>query len=68
MSKNLEGAQSELQNKITERDGCSTRLRKSERENRAVINSVSDVIFETDETGKVHVPERNLEAHHRTAR
>lgn len=53
MSKNLEGAQSELQNKITERDKLFHALRKSERENRAVINSVSDVIFETDETGRI---------------
>ncbi len=53
MSKNLEGAQSELQNKITERDKLFHALRKSERENRAVINSVSDVIFETDETGRL---------------
>jgi PAS domain S-box-containing protein len=53
MSKHLEGAQSELQNKISERDKLFHALRKSERENRAVINSVSDVIFETDETGRL---------------
>ncbi len=53
MSKNLEGAQSELQGKIAERDKLFHALRKSERENRAVINSVSDVIFETDETGRL---------------
>ncbi|MBI1216033.1 MAG: PAS domain S-box protein [Alphaproteobacteria bacterium] len=53
MSKNLEGAHSELQSRISERDKLFHALRKSEREYRAVINSVSDVIFETDETGRL---------------
>jgi PAS domain S-box-containing protein len=53
MSKNLEGAHTELQSKISERDKLFHALRKSEREYRAVINSVSDVIFETDETGRL---------------
>lgn len=53
MSRTLKGAHSELQNRISERDQLFHALRKSERENRAVINSVSDVIFETDETGKI---------------
>jgi PAS domain S-box-containing protein len=53
MSKTLEGAHHELQTKISERDKFFHALRKSERENRALINSVSDVIFETDENGKV---------------
>lgn len=53
MSKNLEGAHSELSNKISERDRLFHALRKSERENRAVINSVSDIIFETDEDGRI---------------
>ena len=53
MSRTLKGAHSELQSRITERDQLFHALRKSEREYRAVINSVSDVIFETDETGKL---------------
>ncbi|HYD19336.1 MAG TPA: PAS domain-containing sensor histidine kinase [Patescibacteria group bacterium] len=53
MSKNLEGTQSELQSKISERDKLFHALRKSEREYKAVINSVSDVIFETDEIGRI---------------
>jgi len=53
MSKNLEGAHNELQSKTTERDKLFHALRKSEREYRAVINSVSDVIFETDEMGRL---------------
>lgn len=53
MSKNLAGTTTELQSKISERDSLFQALRKSERENRAVINSVSDVIFETDENGKL---------------
>jgi PAS domain S-box-containing protein len=53
MSRTLKGAHTELQSRITERDQLFHALRKSEREYRAVINSVSDVIFETDETGKL---------------
>lgn len=52
MSKNLEGAHTELQSRISERDKLFHALRKSEREYKAVINSVSDVIFETDELGR----------------
>lgn len=53
MSKTLEGANQELQSRISERDRLFHALRKSERENRALVNSVSDVIFETDESGKL---------------
>lgn len=53
MSKSLEGTQSELQSRISERDKLFHALRKSEREYKAVINSVSDVIFETDEIGRI---------------
>jgi len=53
MSRTLKGAHNELQSRISERDQLFHALRKSEREYRAVINSVSDVIFETDETGKL---------------
>jgi PAS domain S-box-containing protein len=53
MSRNLQGAHHELQSRISERDKLFHAMRKSEREYRAVINSVSDIIFETDETGKI---------------
>lgn len=53
MSKNLEGTQSELQSKTSERDKLFYALRKSERESRAMINSVAEVIFETDESGRI---------------
>ena len=53
MSKTLQGAHHELQSSISERDKLFYALRKSERENRALINSVSDIIFETDENGKI---------------
>ena len=53
MSRTLKGAHTELQSRISERDQLFHAMRKSEREYRAVINSVSDVIFETDETGKL---------------
>lgn len=52
MSKTLEGTHSELKSKISERDRLFHTLRRSEREHRALINSVSDVIFETDEQGR----------------
>lgn len=51
MSKTLQGTHSELQSRISERDQLFHTLRRSEREHRALINSVSDVIFETDENG-----------------
>lgn len=53
MSETLEDAHHELQSKKSERDKLLHALRKSERENRAIVNSVSDVIFETDEAGKI---------------
>ena len=53
MSKTLAGAHSELKTSQSEREKLFQTLRKSERENRAVLNSVSDIIFETDETGKL---------------
>lgn len=53
MSETLEGAHAELQSKQSERERLVQALRRSERENRAIINSVSDVIFETDEHGKL---------------
>lgn len=53
MSRHLEGTQSELLTKTSERDHLFYTLRKSERESRAMINSVSEVIFETDENGRL---------------
>lgn len=53
LTKTLDSAHQELQTKITERDQLFYALKKSEREFRAVINSVSDVIFETDQHGKI---------------
>ncbi len=53
LEKTLDSAHQELQTKITERDQLLYALKKSEREFRAVTNSVSDVIFETDQNGKV---------------
>ncbi len=53
MSKTLAGAHSELKSSQSEREKLFQTLRKSERENRAVLNSVSDIIFETDENGKI---------------
>ena len=53
LSKTLAGAHSELKTSQSEREKLFQTLRKSERENRAVLNSVSDIIFETDENGKI---------------
>ena len=53
ISKTLEGTNNELQSKISERDRLFTALKKSEREHRALINCISEVIFETDATGRL---------------
>lgn len=47
----LEQKNFELQNEIAERERLNQTLVKSEKENRAIIDSVSDVIFETDTNG-----------------
>ncbi|MDH5723064.1 MAG: PAS domain-containing sensor histidine kinase [Alphaproteobacteria bacterium] len=47
----LEQKNFELQNEISERERLNQTLVKSEKENRAIIDSVSDVIFETDTNG-----------------
>lgn len=49
----LEGKNIELQEEMTKRENLTSTLIKSESENRAVIDSVSDVIFETDINGKI---------------
>jgi PAS domain S-box-containing protein len=53
MSQSLLGAQDEIKSKISERDNLFYALRQSEREYRSMINSVSEVIFETDQSGKI---------------
>ena len=53
ISRTLEGTSHELQSKISERDRLFTALKKSEREHRALINCISEVIFETDAMGRL---------------
>lgn len=43
----------ELNSEISERERLLQAMRKAERENRAVINAVNDIIFETDTEGHV---------------
>ncbi len=49
----LEGKNIELHEEMVKRENLTSTLIKSESENRAVIDSVSDVIFETDINGKI---------------
>lgn len=51
MNMNLENKNYELENEISERERLNKILVQSEKENRAIIDSVSDVIFETDTEG-----------------
>jgi PAS domain S-box-containing protein len=53
VNKVLEGKNVELREEMTKRENLNATLVRSESENRAVIDSVSDVIFETDPTGKI---------------
>ncbi len=53
MNKVLAQKNLELNNEIRNRENLNQALRKAERENRAVINSVSDIIFETDTEGEL---------------
>lgn len=43
----------ELNSEISERERLLQAMRKAERENRAIINSVNDIIFETDMDGQI---------------
>ncbi len=43
----------ELNNQIREREKLFQTLRKSERENHAIINGISDIIFEVSPTGEI---------------
>ena len=53
MNKALEQKNVELETEISERERLNTALIKADKENRAVIDSVSDIIFETDTDGKL---------------
>lgn len=52
MNRTLALKNMELNSQVTERERLNQTLRKTERENRAIIDSVSDIIFEVDMTGK----------------
>lgn len=49
----LEGKNQALQKEISERERLNTVLRQSEKENRAIIDAVSDIIFETNIEGEI---------------
>ncbi len=53
LNKNLADKNYELLMEMRKRERLNQKVRKSERENRAIINAVSDVIFEIDETGNI---------------
>lgn len=53
MNKELAQKNFELNTQINEREKLNLALRKAERENRAVIDSVSDIIFETAVDGEL---------------
>ncbi len=53
LNKNLVDKNQEIMLEMRKRENLNQKVRKSERENRAIINAVSDVIFEIDETGKI---------------
>ena len=43
----------ELNNEVLTREKLNKMIRKSEKENRSVLNAVSDIIFEVDKDGKI---------------
>lgn len=43
----------EMNAQVTERERLNLALRRTEQESRAIMNAVSDVIFELDETGRI---------------
>lgn len=53
MNKALEQKNLELETEIGERERLNSALQRADRENRAVIDSVSDIIFETDTDGNI---------------
>ena len=52
IEKNLAVSRGELESRITERDRLFTALKKSEREHKALINCISEIIFEVDPEGR----------------
>jgi PAS domain S-box-containing protein len=53
MNKELLSKNDELSREISEREKLNLALRKAEKENRSVIDSVSDIIFETSTSGQI---------------
>lgn len=53
MNRELAQKNYELNTEVSERERLNQALRKAERENRAVIDAVSDIIFETSVTGEL---------------
>ncbi len=53
MNMELESKNTELLQQIDQRENLNDALRQSEVDNRALIDSVSDIIFETDTQGKI---------------
>lgn len=53
VNKTLEHKNFELEQEVAERERLNRILEKTSKDNRAIIDSVSDVIFETDTRGKV---------------
>jgi PAS domain S-box-containing protein len=53
MNRTLALKNMELNSQVTERERLNQTLRKTERENRAIIDAVSDIIFELDTSGNL---------------
>ncbi|NCC21202.1 MAG: PAS domain-containing sensor histidine kinase [Alphaproteobacteria bacterium] len=53
MNRALAGKNDELNKQISERERLNNALRKAERDNRAIIDSVSDIIFELNPEGEI---------------
>lgn len=53
MNKALAQKNFEMNSEVTERERLNQVLRKSERENKAIINAVSDIIFEMSTSGEI---------------
>lgn len=53
MNKTLAQKNYELNSEVSERERLNSVLRKAEREYRAIIDSVSDIIFETNTSGEI---------------
>ncbi len=53
MARVLEAKNAALEDEVESRERLNMSVRKAEREHRAIMNSVSDIIFETDSTGQI---------------